>query len=60
MHSIYNTESKFLSDPERYTNLVLDGDVAGILELLTNVEVEKRVLRRSFLKASTYGQDIQV
>ena len=34
------------------------GNVEGILKLLTNAEVERRVLRRSFLKASTYGQDI--
>ena len=51
-------ESKFLADPAVYTKLVAQGDVAGILELLTNVEVERRVLRRSFVKASTYGQDI--
>lgn len=35
-------------------------DVAGILGLLTNVEVEKKVLRRAHLKASTYGRDISV
>ena len=51
-------ESKFLGDPAVYTKLVAQGDVAAILELLTNVEVERRVLRRAFVKASTYGQDI--
>lgn len=51
-------ESKFLADPLLYTRLVRAGDVVAILELLTNVEVERRVLRRAFVKASTYGQDI--
>jgi len=51
-------ESKFLGDSELYTELVKCGDVASILNLLTNVEVERRVLRRAFVKASTYGQDI--
>ena len=51
-------ESKFRDSTERYTELVRDGDVAGIIAELTNVEVERRVLRRAFLKASTYGQDI--
>lgn len=31
-----------------------------IIELLTNVDVERRVLRRAFMKASTYGQDINL
>lgn len=51
-------ESKFLQDPDTYTRLVKEGDTSSILDLLTNVEVERRVLRRSFVKASTYGQDI--
>mmetsp|Transcript_20171 Transcript_20171/g.20273 ORF Transcript_20171/g.20273 Transcript_20171/m.20273 type:complete len:398 (+) Transcript_20171:100-1293(+) len=50
-------ESKFLQDPELYTSLARAGDVLGMLKLLTNVEVEKAVLRRAFAKASTYGQD---
>jgi len=51
-------ESKFLSDPEKYTELVKDGKVCEIVDLLTNVEVERRVLRRAYVKASTFGQDI--
>ena len=31
-----------------------------MLKLLTNAEVEKKVLRRAHLKASTYGRDIDV
>lgn len=30
----------------------------GVLALLTNVAVEKKVLQRAFVKASTYGSDI--
>lgn len=51
-------ESKFRENTERYTELVKASDVAGIINELTNVEVERRVLRRAFVKASTYGQDI--
>ena len=31
-----------------------------MLKLLTNAEVEKKVLRRAHLKASTYGRDIDI
>ena len=55
-----NTESKFRGDPEGYIELTRQNDVAGILKLLTDVGVEKKVLRRAHLKASTYGRDISV
>lgn len=32
----------------------------GVLELLTNKAVEEKVLQRAFMKASTYGSDIEV
>lgn len=51
-------ESKFLNDPETYTEYVKTGNVIAIVDLLTNVEIERKVLRRAFVKASTYGQDI--
>ena len=51
-------ESKFLDDPELYSRLVSEGDVAGIIDNLTNKAVEISVVRRSFIKASRYGQDI--
>jgi len=50
-------ESKYRSDPEGYQKLVDDGDVEGVWNLLTNMEVEKKVLRRARLKAATYGRD---
>jgi chorismate mutase len=53
-------ESKFLGNPDKYRELVSKGDTPGIIELLTNVEVEEKVIRRAFAKTSTYGQDIGV
>jgi len=51
-------ESKFVKDPEIYTEHLKQGNVIAVIELLTNVEVERKVLRRAFAKASTYGQDV--
>jgi chorismate mutase len=53
-------ESKYLDNPAGYQELVKKEDTKGIIELLTNVEVEKKVIRRAYAKASTYGQDIGV
>lgn len=51
-------ESKYLKEREKFTSYIKNGQVKDILALLTNVDVERRVLRRAFVKASTYGQDI--
>ena len=51
-------ESKFVKDPEIYTAHLKEGNVIAVIDLLTNVEVERKVLRRAFDKASTYGQDV--
>lgn len=53
-------ESKFLGNPDKYKELVSEEDTRGIIELLTNVEVEEKVIRRAYAKTSTYGQDIGV
>lgn len=50
-------ESKYRSDPEEYQRLVEEGDADGVMELLTNSEVEARVLRRARIKAATYGRE---
>lgn len=50
-------ESKFQSDPEKYTSLIKAEDRAGIDESITNSAVEKKVLDRLRLKAQTYGKD---
>jgi len=51
-------ESKFLSDPDTFTRFAKEGDVYEIISLLTNSQIEERVIKRASLKASTYGQDI--
>ena len=51
-------ESKYIQNPNAYNELIKNNDVQGVLNLLTNVEVERNVIRRAFVKASTYGQDI--
>lgn len=45
-------------DSKTYQELCRAGDVLGVLELLTNKAVEEKVLQRAFMKASTYGSDI--
>jgi chorismate mutase len=50
-------ESKYRSDPDAYQKLVDDNDAAGVMALLTNLPVEKKVLRRARLKAATYGTE---
>lgn len=50
-------ESKYRSDPEEYQRLVDAGDAAGVMRLLTNEKVERKVLRRARLKAATYGRE---
>ncbi|CAM9641987.1 unnamed protein product [Ectocarpus fasciculatus] len=51
-------ESKFQEDSKTYQELCRAGDALGVLELLTNKAVEEKVLKRAFMKASTYGSDI--
>ncbi|KAF6816974.1 chorismate mutase [Colletotrichum sojae] len=50
-------ESKFQSDPEKYTKLIKAEDREGIAEAITNAAVEKKVLERLRLKCLTYGTD---
>jgi len=50
-------ESKYRSDPEQYQKLVDAGDADGVMALLTNSEVEARLLTRARLKATTYGRE---
>lgn len=47
-------------DSKRYQELCRAGDAVGVLELLTNKAVEEKVLQRAFMKASTYGSDIEI
>ncbi|GKT93011.1 chorismate mutase [Colletotrichum tofieldiae] len=50
-------ESKFQSDPEKYTKLIKAEDREGIADAITNAAVEKKVLERLRLKVLTYGTD---
>mmetsp|Transcript_22711 Transcript_22711/g.51246 ORF Transcript_22711/g.51246 Transcript_22711/m.51246 type:complete len:342 (+) Transcript_22711:71-1096(+) len=50
-------ESKFVVEPEMFTELVKARDVVGINELLTNDVVEERVCQRARIKTVAFGQD---
>lgn len=50
-------ESKFRSDPEKYTRLIKAEDREGIAEAITNKAVEEQIFERLRLKALTYGRD---
>lgn len=50
-------ESKFQSEPERFTRLIRSGDRDAIGDAITNKAVERTVLERLKLKAQTYGTD---
>jgi chorismate mutase len=50
-------ESKYRSDPEEYQRLVDNDDHEGVMELLTNMAVEHKLLRRVRLKAANYGRE---
>lgn len=53
----YVAESKYLADEKGYNRLIAAGDEDGIMEKLTNMQVEEKLLERVYVKASTYGQD---
>lgn len=50
----------FREKPVEYTKLIQAKDEQGIMDLLTDVAVEERVIQRVTLKAATFGQDIGV
>ncbi len=51
-------ESKFLSAPDRFHALIRAEDRQGILESITDANIEQEVLNRVRLKAETYGEDV--
>ncbi|EKX54062.1 hypothetical protein GUITHDRAFT_84151 [Guillardia theta CCMP2712] len=57
-YGTFVAESKFRSQPEEYTKLIKAGDRQGIMDLLTNKEVEEKVIKRVQNKATAYGQEI--
>jgi chorismate mutase len=50
-------ESKYRDTPEKYQALVDADDDEGVMALLTNNDVEKKLLRRVRLKAANYGRE---
>ena len=50
-------ESKFRSDPEKYTRMIRASDREGIAASITNSAVEQTILERLRLKGLTYGTD---
>ena len=51
-------ESKCQTDPDCYHPLIGSQDREGLLQAITNEEIEAKVLERVRLKARTHGQDI--
>ncbi len=51
-------EAKYQEQPGEYNPLIEAGDGNALLMLLTDREVEKKLLQRVAIKAATYGQDI--
>lgn len=51
-------EAKFRAEREEYSRLIAANDEEGIMTLLTNKQVELRVLARVRRKATIFGQDI--
>ncbi len=50
-------ESKYRSDPQAYERLCERGDADGVMALLTNEDVERKVLQRAKMKCATYGRE---
>lgn len=50
-------ESKYISDIDGYNKLILEKNEKGLIEKLVDKDVEKKILKRVELKASTYGQE---
>ncbi|AAS51594.1 ADL326Wp [Eremothecium gossypii ATCC 10895] len=50
-------EAKFQLEPEKYTALIKNRDVDGIMDSITNKFVEDKILKRLQAKATVYGVD---
>ncbi|AET38960.1 chorismate mutase ARO7 Ecym_3477 [Eremothecium cymbalariae DBVPG len=50
-------EAKFRANKEKYTQLIIDRDIKGIVATITNNAVEQAILNRLKLKAEVYGVD---
>lgn len=57
-YGMFVAEAKFRAAPERYGALIRARDGEGIMRLLTDEAVERRVVERVVRKAAAFGQDI--
>ncbi|WP_420580948.1 chorismate mutase [Reichenbachiella sp.] len=53
-------EVKFQKNPKMFSALISSANRPGLLDKITNKEVEKKLLRRVEQKAAAYGRDIDV
>ena len=56
--ALYVAESKFQSDPQKYSDLARKGDRAGLLSSLTRLDVEERIFARVADKVTRIQADI--
>lgn len=54
---MFVAEAKFQADRELYTRLIQNKDVEQIMQNITNVQVEEKILKRLMEKARAYGTD---
>lgn len=54
---MFVAEAKFRSEREKYTQLILNKDIEGIMKEITNEKVEELILQRLVQKAKAYGTD---
>jgi chorismate mutase len=57
-YGMFVAEAKFRAAPEQYGSLIRARDSDGIMTLLTDEAVERRVVERVTRKAAAFGQDI--
>lgn len=54
---MFVAEAKFQAEREKYTKLIREKDVDGIMAGITNAAVEEKILKRLVEKARAYGTD---
>ena len=57
-YGMFVAEAKFRAAPAQYGALIRPGDAEGLMRLLTDEGVERKVVERVRRKAATFGQDI--
>jgi chorismate mutase len=57
-YGIFVAESKFLGDKEAYLDRIRAEDREALWDMITNNEVEEKLLKRVERKAATYGQEV--